>query len=371
MKIIYSGFDTITFAVQGALKPEAIKTLRLCKTRAEHEEADYPIKLGDISKDIYLKPNGQKGGYAFVLDMGFDAQIISLKDNIILTNWNGLVKIRAINLALNGYEKAIQSSLDKLKAIGFEIKNVSMNRVDYAMDVLTAVPIVLDPANVVTHSHRQVKSHYEPIVTVAKSRQVQSVTIGKMPGSQIIIYDKLAEVKAKLNYEWFKIWGIKRDAEDTYIKRVEIRAGKDALKAANISSIEAFYNRIGPALRRLVSSTRYVQGQSPDSNMSRRANHPLWKQVTSHIESGILAAPSDINPDGIELIRKEVKREQYNAQILGSMMGLAVCSNIPFENIADVIDLFTDDIADMMRENSHFHETYGKKYARAKDRLRF
>ena len=103
-----------------------------------------------------------------------------------------------------------------------------MNRVDYAIDVLTPYPIAIGPDLVVTHSRRQVKAHYDPIVCVSQARQVQSITIGKMPNSQIIIYDKIAEVKSKRLYEWFKIWSIDRNVEDVYVKRVEIRAGKGA-----------------------------------------------------------------------------------------------------------------------------------------------
>ena len=181
--------------------------------------------------DIYIKSTGQQGGYAFVLDMGYDAQIISLKDNVSLLNWNGFVKIRAMSLALKGYEKALQDALKALNDIGFKVTSISINRVDYAIDVLTHYPIMIYPVLLVTHSRRQVKAHHDSVVSVSQARQVQSLTIGKKSNSQIIIYDKIAEVKAKRIFAWYKIWGIDRNAEDIYIKRVEIRVGKGGLKA--------------------------------------------------------------------------------------------------------------------------------------------
>lgn len=303
--------------------------------------------------------------------MGYDAQIISLKDNISLLNWNGFVKIRAMSLALKGYEIALQDALKALKGIGFEVTAVSMNRVDYAIDVLTPYPIALDPDLVVTHSRRQVKTHFDPIVTVSQARRVQSLTIGKMPNSQIIIYDKIAEVKAKRNYEWFKIWGIDRAAEDIHIKRVEIRAAKGALMAHSITSIEALNRRIGLALKRLIAVTRYVVPESSDSNISRRANHPLWNSITNQLEGGILSCSSAVEPHEIELVRKEAKAQEYTAQILGNAMGLAHCNGISFEHIADVIKPIIDDLTDMQCLGSHKNEVYAKKYARAQDRLRF
>ena len=371
MKIVYSNFDSIYFAVQGALRPESLERLRRAKALAKKEDADQPISLGELSHDVYIKPTGQKGGYAFVLDMGYDAQIISLKDNISLLNWNCFVKIRAMSLALKGYEKALEGALDVLSDIGFDVKAVSVNRVDYAIDVLTPYPIAIDPDLVVTHSRRQVKTHYEPIVSVSQAREVQSITIGKMTNSQVIIYDKIAEVKAKRNYAWFKIWGMDRYADDYYIKRVEIRACKGVLKAHSITSIEALNNRIGAVLKRLVADTRYVAPISNDSNISRRANHPLWNRVTNQLENGMLSVPSAVEPHEIELIRKEAKAQEYSAQILGNAMGLAHCRGIGFRHISDVIKPIIDDLADMQREGSYKNEVYAKKYARAQDRLRF
>ena len=348
-----------------------IERLRLAKTTAEKDQLDKPIRFENLTQDIYIKPTGQKGGYAFVLDMGYDAQIISLKDNLSRMNWNGYVKIRALSLALKGYDKAVQDALKTLNDIGFEIAAISMNRADYAIDVLTPYPIELDADLVVTHSRRQVKTHLDPIVTVSRARQVQSITIGKMPSSQIIIYDKIAEIKAKKNYAWFKIWGIDRNTKDVYIKRVEIRAGKEVLKASNIKDIESFNLRIGGVLKLLAANTRYVAPLSTDSNMSRRANHPLWTLITKQLQSRILSASSYIEPHEIKLIIKEAKAQEYKAGTLGHLIGLACCQDIAFEQISDVLEPIVDDLTDMMREGSKKNEVYGKKYAQAQDRLRF
>ena len=371
MKTIYSNFDTIIFVVKGALKPCVIERLRLAKASAEKDQLDKPIRVGKLTHDIYIKPTGQKGGYAFVLDMGSNAQIISLKDNLSLTNWNGYVKIRAMSLALKGYEKALEDALQALSDIGFKVSEISMNHVDYAIDVLTPYPIELDPNLVVTHSRRQVKDQRDSVVTVSKGRQVQSITIGKMPSSQIIIYDKIAEVTAKKNFAWYKIWGIERDAKDVYIKRVEIRAGKTALKADNITTIEALNNRIRTALKQFIAVTRYVVPESTDSNISRRANHPLWNCIANQIESGNLSVQSGIDSHEIELIRKEAKAHEYKLGTLGYLMVIALCHDIPFENISDVLKLLSDDLTDMQREGSQKNVIYTKKYAQAQDRLRF
>jgi len=370
MKVIYSNFDSIYFAVKGALNPAEIERLKLYKARAEKEGVDQPVPIGNGSLVAYIKQTGQKG-YAFVLDMGFDAQTISLSTNLVLTNWNGFVKIRAMSLALKGYQKALQDALDALKQLGFEVKGISVNRVDYAIDVLTPRPIELDAANIVTHSRRLIKAHYDPIVEISRSRKVQSLTIGKMPGSQITIYDKLAEVKAKRNFHWFKIWSLNQNSEELNIRRVEIRAAKTTLKAHNITSIDALISRIGAVYSRLIAATRYVTLDDPDTNRSRAANHPLWDMVEYQIENGILSNSIDGNVAEMELTRRDIKTQEYKKLILGLLISLAYCCRIPFENITDVIQVIADELNDMERKGSRNNEVYGKKYVKVRDRLRF
>lgn len=89
------------------------------------------------------------------------------------------------------------------------------------------------------------------------------------------------------------------------------------------------------------------------------------------MESGNLSVQSGIDPYEIELIRKEAKAEMFRMQQLGGLISYAVCLDVPFEHILDVIKPIINDLQDMMREDSIYHEVYGKKYALAKDRLRF
>ena len=102
----------------------------------------------------------------------------------------------------------------------------------------------------------------------------------------------------------------------------------------SITSIEALNNRIGTALKRLTQDTRYVVPESTDSNISRRANHPLWTRVTNQLEGGMLSVPTAVEQREIELIRKDAKAQEYMAQILGNAMGFAHCNGIAFENLS-------------------------------------
>lgn len=369
METIYSGYDTIQFAVKGAMNPTILRSLRHAKERAIEKDTDQPIKLNDYEKEFYIKPIGQKGGFAFVLDFGFDAYIISIKDNNKLEHWNGFVKLRALGLALNGHDAAIQAALATMKSIGFDVREVSLNRVDYAIDILTDAPIELDPDLFVTHCHRKIDCYYPLLATTSQSRQIQTIRIGRMPNSQITIYDKRQEAITKRNYEWFRLWNIDKNDPDKFIRRVEIRLGKAALRAAKVTRISTLESRVPAALTRVVADTRYILKSKSDTNRSRRALHPLWSHVTSHLSKRLEPSFIDIEPSKFYMDRKEAKAEEYRTNVLGNLIGRAVTTDVPFMSITDVIEPILNDLRLMQKPGNDLHSLYAEKYNRTKDRL--
>ena len=93
---------------------------------------------------------------------------------------------------------------DLCATLGFRFPpdGISINRVDFAVDIL-APGFVLDPDAFVFHSqsNRKTVAEFEQIETIGRSGRFTSVTIGKMPGWQVIVYDKQEEVLAKCKHE--------------------------------------------------------------------------------------------------------------------------------------------------------------------------
>lgn len=100
--------------------------------------------------------------------------------------------------------------------IGCMVGEESINRMDFAMDFL--VPPDFEPKHEQFVDHRRTKmvSRYfkedqddeDQSTAVHSGGRCESVTIGKMPGRQVIIYDKRREAIDKHKMHWFKIWGI-------------------------------------------------------------------------------------------------------------------------------------------------------------------
>jgi len=382
MELLHSGFDTIVFALQGALEPLAIEQLRMAKERAKKEDQDIAITLGKTGRKVRVKKSGQQGGYAFVIDTGALGQVISLKDNLIRDNWNGFVKISAESLAVHKRQKATNNALKAVSEIGFIITDVSYNRVDYCIDFLTDnLSIKID--NFVAHSRvkksiyyrqetpncRQDNAHkighshalsdtpflapngaYNGLnspnkaqtvdgkeapnnairkTAVMRGRDIESVTLGTMPGRQVIIYDKKAQVIAKRKKWWFD----------------------------------------GNVLQKSAEQIRYVEPSDTDINISRQPLHPLWEWVQMHLKCKLEPMTSRIQPETVLIAIKAQKKREYESQIIGNMAGYAICDDIPID---DVIEELPKRIAIALSERAMGDESpFWKTYNKAKDRLNF
>ena len=113
-----------------------------------------------------------------------------------------------------GFARAyIDKTLTRL-GVHFAAHQVSIARADFCVDVL-APDFELIPDQFVMHSHTN-RADYLPTddtTTNGKSGGYTSATIGKMPGRQIIVYDKRREVIEKSKPIWWDIWNATLSAQ--------------------------------------------------------------------------------------------------------------------------------------------------------------
>ena len=373
MKIIHSGFDTIQFAVQGALAARSLEHLAAAKIYTVAEQQEASIQLGTCTVPMNLMHHGQTGGYTYVLNTGALGAFLSFKENLDRKGWNGFVKIRAQALAVYGWLKCIADALQILQDIGFYTLSISMNRVDYCMDFLN-MGIELDPNHFVAHARVTKQTHYQkpqPMdkQSISRSDRVESITLGKMPGRQVIVYDKRAEAIAKKNPFWFKLWDIDRNDITQTIHRVELRAGKKELGKYRIKTLADFETRIGDVMNKIVRAVRYVVPCISDTNVSRYPNHLLWDCVSDHVQTQLLEHTSRIEPDTVlEVIRVE-KAQEFMQQILGNIPGLSVCLSVNYEDIPGIVPKLIDEA--LQASFTKKPDKFSKTYIRAKDKYRF
>ena len=370
MELIYSGFDTIVFAVKGAANPVTLKYLELVKNIAVKEQRDTLTEFDDKRLKGLIAPTGAKGGYAYVLKIQGDlGHVISLKSNINRTQWNAHVKIRALSLAVNGWQTAINKVFSDLDKIGFSAQEISLNRIDYAMDFLNA-GIALDPSHFVAHSRAKKAAYKMDINTHSRGQTFETITAGTMPNRQVTIYDKRSEVIQRRKPAWFEIWGIDPSDITQTVHRVEIRLPKKELDKREIRTLADFRERVNAAMVHATKVIRYVEPRgASDQNISRWPNHPLWDHVQVHVGEHALKNPNYVELARVKHVIRAQKSLESKKQILGNMANFSIFEDIPPEKMKDrMMKFVSDEFSQIASNDDH---TFWKSRAKAQDRYAF
>lgn len=379
-ELLYAGFDTLEVSFQGALKSESLQILRNAKDEAAKTREDQLIEIGPGKVDGHVPAHGMIGGYAFVFDTGFMGEQWTFMDSEDTSRWNIAVKVRAANLATHSYQEIKERMQQRLNDMGCIVLQESIRRADFAMDFLMPEYFELNQDQVVAHSHSKVSSHWgekdagsekqNRPSTVFRGRKLESITIGKMPGRQVIIYNKRKAAIEKQTPFWFKVWNI--DPRDTskHVWRVEFRAGKKELKDKyNLRSFKDFEDSIGDVFCNTAEKVRYIEDEQTFSNISRTKSHPLWQAVTTALERNLLEYRSGLLPSQLKEVMREHQIEIYWQQIQGNVAGLAVAQNLTKEAMtSSYVDLLSVELKRRIQsENSRFRGSI----ERATKRLEF
>ena len=410
MTILHKGFDTIALSIKATLTPEFLAHLESEQSRAKTDNAPVLCTYRDV--DFHLKHHGG-AGYKFLLDGGADGASWAFKRPHPKDPWGIRISIGSRFLALNGLGRAKAHVEDTLAAWGirFQAEDVSIARVDFCVDVF-APDFILQPDHFVMHSGTGRRDHLtdtEKSVN-GKSGRTTSVTLGKMPNRQVIVYDKRAEVIARSKTYWWAIWNdtlrrhglpllrydtLRReihagpsspilsyiekpaayiayiDAIDPAISRVwriEFRAGKDYLKDTwGIRTWGQLFDLFGDLVRHTGDVVRYT-APNDDPNRSRWPNHLIWETVVAEMNDDLLEMRSGADPNPMKEVHKETHISLIMRQVFGSHITLAALHGVEDEDLSKFLDTTVNGLKDMAQAEP---EDTAKKLQSAKDRYRF
>lgn len=282
---------------------------------------------------MHVKSHGMTGGYAYVVDTGPTGAQWRFKKNSDPRQWNVFVSPHATTLLAYGYDGTRDLIFEQFDAMGGTLADHSINRVDFAMDFRTK-GFELHQDQFVAHAHTKVRPHWgektkttdrNAPAAVLRGRRLESVTVGKQPGRQIIVYDKRREAIERQKYHWFEAWGIDRHDKNAEVWRLEVRAGKNELKdkyqIRRFADIEA---SIGDVIVNALSDVRYLNDLQGDSNVTRQGLHPIWHAAQETASRDLTEFRSGLTPGQIIEIERHNAQERYAQLLLGNGIGLAI-----------------------------------------------
>ncbi len=196
IETLHRGFDKLDIAIMGALSPNDIEILEAARVESEKSHHDTLVEIGPGRVAMHVAESGLRGGYAFRCDTGPLGELWFFKRGLSRNDWNLRVSVRALALATRGLKEVHAHIIETLKALGAGDHEMSIGRVDYAIDYLMPEAFLLDPAHFISHSRSSRAEHASPPATSSESaegellvqwsgRIVKAVTIGKMPGQQL------------------------------------------------------------------------------------------------------------------------------------------------------------------------------------------
>lgn len=331
MKPIYSGFDGLEFAIKVTISQELDEQLADAKAYAQENQSDLSTLFFGLG--VTIRETGARGGYAYSMRENTTGDWFFKRPNRN-DPWGIRFSASSSALVLLGLEGIRLRAAEVLLSLGIDapIEAYALSRVDFAVDFL-APDFAVCPDNFVLHSRTSRKSidKIEDIEVNGRSGRTTSVTVGKMPGRQAIIYDKREEVLVKHKAEWAHVWGRAingpeaspldlSEREVSQIWRVEVRAAKRHLKDVwQINSWASLYQMLPMVYETMLSDIRYCK-PGCDKNRSRWEDHEMWVSVREVVAANLFAHVPRLSSE--EYV--EVKRAQKLDELESQMLGLAV-----------------------------------------------
>jgi hypothetical protein len=305
-----------------------------------------------------VAPSGAKHGFRFRLDTGDDGEIWLIKDSADTRQWNLFVSVRAFALLNYGYPGIRRRFEERLAALEATIVAASVNRVDVACD-LDAPGFEPEPDSFIAPARTQAQSYHPSDgvraaeVTVHRlARRVNGVTVGRMPGRQLCLYDKRADSLAKHKFYWPAVWGLDPAERQKPVWRGEVRAGRDELaRHLPRRSFEAVEAALAEIVASILAKVRYVTPSPTDLNPARWPIHPVWDAVGRHLLGAIEAhtfAPR--SPNRIIPTPREIKCEMMRRQLVGLSQSYAALAGLKEGKAEELPDLVAALLRDHCRQ---------------------
>lgn len=344
MQLIRAGFDGLDISYPLTIDQELADKMQAGREVAELGNGE---RGGFFHNGVRMEvaATGARGGYAYRCDSGFGGHQgenwFFKKPNDKADDWGVRVSCRALPLAMNGLAKTrarIEGTLAKL-GLDYVPGTESIGRVDVACDVL-APDFVLDRSHFVAHASSRVQEISDNLVQVnGRSGRVESVTIGKNPNRQVVVYDKRAEVIATGKSFWWPIWddalaaqGLPplkpKDRAASAVWRLEIRAFKRHLKDKfKVTTWGHLRKKLPFILRKALRDVRLTLPQS-DANRHRWPVHPLWALARDVFGQDMEDLHSMVDPAHIERLCFQDRDELLRNQIAGCLMSRAALHGV-------------------------------------------
>jgi hypothetical protein len=379
---LYAGFDGLDVAFQGCVSDRLLALL--VDARAEAEAINGPVTRELNGLRFTIAPSGARNGFRYRLDTGDEGEVWLIKHSSDASQWNLFVSVKSFALLTHHYAGMKQRVLEeRLAQIEATIRDVRPNRIDFACD-LDAPGFEPEPDCFVAPGRTRARNYYPGdgarledratlsiaggVVEVHRlARRVNGITVGRMPGRQLCLYDKRADSLVKRKLYWAAVWGLDLAERRDPVWRVEVRAAKRELKKRwRVRSLPDLEGRLPDIVRWTLANVRYVIFSPGDSNAARWPTHPLWQAAEGFMVEAIEAHAFAPAPPRNDLpTPRLIKLDEFRRQLIGLAAGYAGLAGLTEDRAGELPGLVAATIRDYARDRPGLLE---EKLAQARAR---
>jgi hypothetical protein len=348
MDLIYAGFDGLDVTFQGFIPSQAIERFEAAKQTAQETKQETFAQVGKFKG--HVAETGARGGYTYRVDTGNLGFTWFFSKSRKREGWNIRVSCKSATLAAYGFDETINRMYADLEAVGATVLQEAIARVDFAMDWRMPGSFRLDPHRFALHGTTKADMHGEEIGQHWQKRQCTGMTIGKMPGRQICIYDKRRDIVAKRKDEWWKIWGLDRDEFERsgdQMWRIELRAGKKHLKEQwGVTSWADLRAKLGDIYAHALLRIRYKADLwDEDDNVTRVDDDPMWDRCRDVVAENLFGYTSGALPGVVKQVMHDQQRQTIAAMMVGLSANLAVLCGVDKDQLWELPRVISEMIA--------------------------
>ncbi|PHS21048.1 MAG: hypothetical protein COA85_13460 [Robiginitomaculum sp.] len=338
--MLHSGFDGLDISYQTHVPRKLLDVLGLAKLEAAATRQKTSVTYAGHS--MLVSESGSRGGYTYTVDTGVLGATWFFKENKSSADtWGVRVSSKSLPLALNGAEHVKRQHDAFLTDLGcaWHPTGCRVSRIDYAIDFLLP-EFEIEPDLFICHS-RKTKSWSEKEI-IGNSNKITGIRIGKMPGAQVVVYDKKKEVLDKKKKEWWEVWennsGIKFNKQSP-IWRFEFRLGKNTISRHCPLRLWGDAPQWAPTgLIQTANECRLVQ-PGTDTNRSRWPSSALWQTCQAELAKLVFEKTQEpeLTKRIMDLLKAE-RMEGLDRQALGLLLTSAAGNGCDFEKLPEFID---------------------------------
>lgn len=270
---LYAGFDGLDVAFQGRVSDRLLALLADARAEAEAINGTVTREVGKLR--FRVAPSGARNGFRYRLDTGDDGEVWLIKHSEDPSQWNLFASVKSFALLTHHYAGVKRRLLEeRLAQLEATVRDARPNRVDFACD-LDAPGFEPNPECFVSPARTQSRSYHpgdgaregDRVEVHRLARRVNGITIGRMPGRQLCLYDKRADCLLKRKLYWATVWGFDLAEHREPVWRVEARAARDEIKDRwRVRSLLELEGRLGEIVASALSKVRYVAPSPLDAN---------------------------------------------------------------------------------------------------------